>query len=62
MGLVPLNIIAAHVLLDEEQSARTIAHVMCLVWFLGWARHQDVVRRPALFLDRIILDDNDDDD
>lgn len=38
------------------------AHVMCLVWFLGWARHQDVVRRPALFLDRIILDDNDDDD
>lgn len=37
------------------------AHIMCLVWFLGWARHQDVIRRPALFLDTIIIDDDDDD-
>ncbi|CAG4974228.1 unnamed protein product [Colias eurytheme] len=38
------------------------AHTMCLVWFLGWARHQDVIRCPALFLDKIIIDDDDDDD
>lgn len=37
------------------------SHVMCIVWFLGWARHQDVVRRPALFLDTIIIDDDYDD-
>ncbi|KOB71318.1 Vacuolar protein sorting-associated protein 13C [Operophtera brumata] len=38
------------------------AHTMCLVWFLGWSRHQNVIRRPALFLDSIIIDDIDDDE
>lgn len=38
------------------------AHVVCLVWFLGWARHQDAVRRPALFLDSLIIDNDEDDD
>lgn len=37
------------------------SHVMCIVWFLGWARHQDDIRRPALFLDTIIIDDDYDD-
>lgn len=31
------------------------AHVMCLVWFLGLARHQNATRRPALFLDSVII-------
>lgn len=31
------------------------AHVMTIVWFLGWARHQDTLRPPASFLDEILV-------
>lgn len=37
------------------------AHTMCLVWFIGFARHQDAIRCPALFLDTIIIDNDEDD-
>ncbi|RVE41315.1 hypothetical protein evm_014038 [Chilo suppressalis] len=31
------------------------AHVMTLVWFLGWARHQDNIVPPAAFLDDVVV-------
>lgn len=31
------------------------AHVMTIVWFLGWARFQDNIEPPASFLDRILV-------
>lgn len=30
------------------------AHVMCVIWYLSWARHQDIVP-PAQFLDDILI-------
>lgn len=39
------------------------AHVMTLVWYLGWARYQDNISAPAAFLDDVVirldLDEND---
>lgn len=31
------------------------AHVMTLVWYLGWARHQSNISAPAEFLDDIVI-------
>ncbi|KAJ8721100.1 hypothetical protein PYW08_006565 [Mythimna loreyi] len=31
------------------------AHVMTIVWYLGWARHQNNVVAPASFLDDILI-------
>lgn len=33
------------------------AHVMVIVWYFGWARHQPTIRLPAANLDNIIVDD-----
>lgn len=30
-------------------------HVMAIIWYLGWARHQDNISPPASFLDNILL-------
>ncbi|KAH9642810.1 hypothetical protein HF086_012304 [Spodoptera exigua] len=38
------------------------AHVMTVVWYLGWARYEDNISAPAAFLDDVVireLDDND---
>lgn len=31
------------------------SHVMTVVWYLGWARHQDHIEAPASFLDSVLL-------
>lgn len=31
------------------------AHTMTLVWYLGWARHQEYITAPAGFLDDIVI-------
>lgn len=31
------------------------AHVMTIVWYLEWARYQDVILAPAAFLDSVIV-------
>ncbi|CAK1603536.1 unnamed protein product [Parnassius mnemosyne] len=35
------------------------AHVMTLVWYLGWARHQQHISAPAEFLDGVIVREDD---
>lgn len=30
-------------------------HVMTVVWYLGWARHQDTLSAPATFLDNVLV-------
>lgn len=35
------------------------AHVMTLIWYLGWARHQQNIAAPAEFLDNIIVREDD---
>lgn len=32
------------------------AHVVSVIYYLGWARHQDSFRHPALGLDTVLLD------
>lgn len=34
------------------------AHVMTLVWYIGWDRHKNNVRAPADFLDGILVRDD----
>lgn len=37
------------------------AHVMCIVWYMAWARHQDYpIPHPAAFLDDILGSEEDD--
>uniref|UniRef100_A0A1E1WJE0 SWIM-type domain-containing protein n=1 Tax=Pectinophora gossypiella TaxID=13191 RepID=A0A1E1WJE0_PECGO len=36
------------------------AHVMCIVWYMGWARHQEI-QPPAAFLDQVIISDEEED-
>lgn len=31
------------------------AHVMTLVWYLGWARHENNIVAPAAFLDEVVV-------
>lgn len=31
------------------------AHVMTLVWYLGWARHESNIVVPAAFLDEVVV-------
>lgn len=31
------------------------AHVMTVIWYLGWARHQDNISPPAQFLDEVLV-------
>lgn len=31
------------------------AHVMTVIWFLGWARYEDNINPPAQFLDNVLL-------
>lgn len=38
------------------------AHVMTLVWYLGWARHQNNIAAPAEFLDSIIIREDDEEE
>lgn len=35
------------------------AHVMTLVWYLGWARHQPTISMPAAFLDAVVVREDD---
>ena len=30
-------------------------HVMTVIWYLGWARHQNTLAAPALFLDNVLV-------
>lgn len=36
------------------------AHVMTIMWYLGWARHQNNINPPAQFLDNVLLTYNSD--
>lgn len=38
-----------------KRTVGSCAHVMTIVWYLGWARHQDNVQPPASFLDGILV-------
>lgn len=31
------------------------AHIMSIIWYLGWARHQSIITPPAEFLDNIVI-------
>lgn len=31
------------------------AHVMTIIWYLSWARHENNIRQPAQFLDNILI-------
>lgn len=38
-----------------KRTVGSCAHVMTIVWFLGWARFQNNVLPPAIFLDGILV-------
>lgn len=38
-----------------KRTVGSCAHVMTMVWYLGWARHQDTISAPATFLDGILV-------
>lgn len=42
--------------LTGRRTVGTCAHIMSIVWYLGWARHQQNILLPAIFLDEIISD------
>lgn len=45
--------------LSGKRTLGCCAHIMCVVWYLGWARNQEEdIRLPAHFLNDIIVDDN----
>ena len=41
-----------------QRTVGCCAHVMTIVWFLGWARYQERIEAPAWFLDGILLRDD----
>ena len=44
--------------LTGKRTVGTCAHIMSIIWYLGWARHQPSILLPATFLDDIIIDNN----
>lgn len=38
-----------------KRTVGSCAHVMTIIWYLGWARHQNNILPPAQFLDDIIV-------
>lgn len=38
-----------------KRTVGSCAHVMTLIWYLGWARHQENIAPPAQFLDDILV-------
>lgn len=42
-----------------KRTVGSCAHVMTIVWYLGWARHQDSILPPASFLDGILVREDD---
>lgn len=48
--------------LTGKRTLGCCAHVMSIVWFLGWARHRGALQLTAPFLDEVIIDDEEDDD
>lgn len=38
-----------------KRTVGSCAHVMTIVWYLGWARHQNNISPPAQFLDSILI-------
>lgn len=41
-----------------KRTVGSCAHVMTIVWYLGWARHQPIILPPASFLDGILVRDD----
>lgn len=42
--------------LTGRRTVGTCAHIMSIIWYLGWARHQDNILLPATVLDEVIVD------
>lgn len=38
-----------------KRTVGSCAHVMTIIWYLGWARHQNNILPPAQFLDNVIV-------
>lgn len=38
-----------------KRTVGSCAHIMTIVWYLGWARHQNDINPPASFLDYILV-------
>lgn len=42
--------------LEGNRTLGCCAHVMCIIWYMAWARHQDIAPAPpAGFLDAIFI-------
>ncbi|XP_028157568.1 uncharacterized protein LOC114350796 [Ostrinia furnacalis] len=46
--------------ISGQRTVGCCAHTMTIVWYLGWARHQDTIAAPASFLDNILIREDDD--
>ncbi|GBP80290.1 hypothetical protein EVAR_37967_1 [Eumeta japonica] len=42
--------------LTGKRTVGTCAHIMSIIWYLGWARHQPSILLPATYLDDIVVD------
>lgn len=43
-----------------QRTVGCCAHIMTIVWYLGWARHQAIISAPASFLDNVLVREEDD--